>query len=74
MSRVIIKAFVIFLSLENIYQISALQTNTRDIRYVIFSLLFMIWWIWNLEILLISLIINLHKTELWETMLKTYAI
>lgn len=65
------ESFMIFLSLEDINQISALNRNTRYVLYFVFSLLFMIWGIWNLKILLVSGIVYLHETKLRETVLKT---
>jgi hypothetical protein len=68
------ESLVILLSLEYIYKISALNRNASDILYFIFSLLFMIWRIWNLEILLISSIIHLHETKFREAVLKANSI
>ena len=68
------ETLVVLLSLEYIYQISALNRNASNILYFIFSLLFMIWWVWNLEILLISSIVHLHETKLGEAVLKTNAV
>ena len=73
-SRMSIKTFMIFLSLKNIYQIPSLHRDACDIMDLILSLFFMIWWIRNLEVLLISLIIDAHKTKLREAMLKTNSI
>lgn len=66
--------FVIFLSLENIYQISALCRDTRDVVYFILSFFLVIWWIRDFVILLIPGFIDLHKTKLWETMLVTNSV
>lgn len=69
-----IKAFVIFLSLENVYQISTLDWNGSDIMDFIFSLLFVIGRVRNFELSLVSGVIDLHEAKLGEAMLKTYTI
>jgi hypothetical protein len=74
MTRVPEKTFVVFLSLEHVYQISALGWNTCDIINFVLSFLLVIWRIGNFEFLLISRIVNLHKTKLWEAVLKANCV
>lgn len=74
MARMVKKAFVIFLSLENIDQISALKTNTSNIRYIIFSFFFMIWGVRNFKVLLVSLIIDLHESKFRKAVLKSNSV
>ena len=74
MTRMSEKSFVIFLSLENVDHISSLLGNTGDVENLILSLLLMIWWVWNLKLLLVPLIIHLHEPKLWETVLKSNTI
>ena len=74
MSGVSVKSFMVFLSLENVDQISSLDSDACDIEDLIFSFLLMIWWVWDLELLLVPLIIDLHETKLGEAVLKTYSI
>lgn len=73
-SWVSIKAFVVFLSLENVYQISALHGYAGDIVDIVLPFLLMIWWVWYLEILLVSLVIHTHEPELGKTVFKTDAV
>lgn len=68
------KPFVVFLGLENIYQISSLNRNTSDILNFVFSFFLVIWGVWNFEILLIPGIIDLHEPELGEAVLKSNTI
>ena len=68
------KSLVIFLSLEYVDQISALDRYTGYIEYLILSLFLMIWWIWNLELLLISLVIDLHEPKFREAVLEANSI
>ena len=74
MSRMSIKTFMIFLSLEYVDEISSLHWDTCDIMDFILSFFLMIWWIGNFEILLVSLIIYTHEAKLWKTMFVTNAI
>ena len=74
MSGVSVKSFMVFLSLENVDQISSLDSDASDIEDLIFSFLLMIWWVWDLELLLVPLIIYLHETKLGKAVLKTYSI
>lgn len=69
MTWVVVKSFVVFLSLENVDQVSTLQRNTRDVRNFILSLLLMVWRVRNFEFLLISLIVDLHETKFWKAVL-----
>lgn len=68
------KSFMVFLSLENVDQISSLDGNTCDVKDLILSLLLMIWWVWNFELLLVPLIIDLHKPKLREAVFKANTI
>jgi hypothetical protein len=61
---------MIFLSLKNVDQISSLNGDACDVKNLILSFLLMIWWIWDLKLLLVPLIIDLHEPELWEAVLK----
>ena len=74
MPWVCIESLMIFLSLENVDQISSLDGDACDVKDLIFSFLLMIWWVWDLKFLLVPLIIHLHKTKLWEAVLEADAI
>lgn len=69
-----VEPLVVLLSLENVDQVPALNRNTCDVEYLILSLLLMIWWVWDFELLLVPLIVNLHEAKLWEAVLKSDAI
>lgn len=74
MAWMVEESFVVLLSLENVDQISPLQRDTRDVRNFILSFLLVIWRVWNFELLLISLIINLHETKFGEAVLITNSV
>ena len=69
-----IESFMIFLSLENVDQISSLDGNACDVKDLILSFLLMIWWVWDLKLLLVPLIIHLHEPKLWEAVFKADTI
>jgi hypothetical protein len=69
-----IEALVVFLSLENVDKVSPLNGDARNVKYLILSLLLVIWWIWNFELLLIPLVIDLHETKLGEAVLESNAV
>ena len=73
-ARVCKKALVVLLSLEDVDQISTLHRDTCHIEDLIFLLLLVIWRVWDLELLLVSLLIDLHESEFWEAVLKAYAV
>lgn len=74
MTRVLIETFMILLSLKNVYQVSTSNCHSSNVKDLIFALLFMVWWIWNSELLLILGIINLQKTKFWKTVFIANAI
>ena len=69
-----IETFMVFLSLEDVDEVSSLNRNTCDIMDFILSFLLVIWWIWNLKVLLVSLVIYTHESELRKAMFETDAI
>ena len=70
-TRVSKEALVIFLGLEYVYQISALCRNACDVKNFVLPLFLVVWRVWNLEVLLVSGVVNLHKPKLWKAVFKT---
>ena len=66
-----IESLMVFLSLENVDQISSLNGDACDVKNLVLSFLLMIWWVWDLKLLLVPLIVHLHKPKLWETVFET---
>jgi hypothetical protein len=66
--------FVILLSLEYIDEVLFCLTDFGDVKYLILSFPFMIWWVWNLKFSLACSIIDLKESIFGEAVLKTKSI
>lgn len=74
-SWMIEESFVIFLDLEDLKGILPVSKNqASNVLDLIFTLLFMIRRVRNLEVLLIFRFIDLHKSKLGEHVLKTDSV
>ena len=74
MSRVLVEPFMVFLSLEYVNEVSSLNRNGSDVVNLILSLLFVIWWVWDFKLLLVSGLVYLAESKLGEAMFEADSV